>query len=244
MFVKGHASIGVSERTTNGVIQLGEEMRVNFATTQDIVGVARHAATIFAHPLQVVWIVTASFKATGVPRPKALALGAKHLVTALGLVNENLAIWARLGVGLEKSDRGNGVGVANMRGIIAFSLELPAMCTGVLVTGGTLPSGRHEAVAVGISTAVNELFGLVHLLCVVLTLQLVLGVQQISLESLKLLYLCVNVLDLVVNALDEAVMRDGSLSGRKHGLFLCKEHVLLVLGEIAFKEGLGKTEML
>jgi hypothetical protein len=34
--------------------------------------------------------------------------------SAFGLVNENLAIWTRLGVGLEKSDRGNGVGVANV----------------------------------------------------------------------------------------------------------------------------------
>jgi hypothetical protein len=93
---------------------------------------------------------------------------------------------------------------------------------------------------------VNELFGvvLVHPLCGVLTLQLKLGVHQIGLESLKLIDLCLNVLDLVVNALDEPVMRDGSLSGREHGLFLCEEHVLLVLGEIALKECLGKTEML
>jgi hypothetical protein len=45
--------------------------------------------------------------------------------------------------------------------------------------------------------------------------------------------LCGHILDLIVNVLDEAVMGDGSLSGRKHGLFLCKENVLLVLGEIA-----------
>jgi hypothetical protein len=161
-------------------------------------------------------------------------------------VNENLAIGTRLCVGLEKSDRSNGVGVANMCGIIAFSLELPAMGTGVFVTGGTLPSGRDEAVAVGISTSVNELFsgGVVNILCGALTLQLMLGDQQIGLEGLKLLDLCMNVLDLVVNALDETVMRDGSLSCRKHGLFLCEENVLLVLGEIALKECLGETEML
>ena len=224
-----------------------EEMRVNFASAQHIARIARHAAgLIFAHPLQIMRIVTASFKSSGVPGPKALALGAKHLVTALGLVNENLAIWAGFGVVLQKSDRGNGVGVANVQGIIAFSLEFPAMGTGVFVTGGTLPSGRHEAVAVGISTAVNELFGvvLVHPLCGALTLQLKLGVHQIGLESLKLIDLCLNVLDLVVNALDETVMRNGSLSCRKHGLFLCEENVLLVLGEIALKECLGKTEML
>jgi hypothetical protein len=197
-----------------------------------------------------VWIVPASFKPAGVPGPKALALSAKHLVTALRLVNENLAIGTRFGVVLQKSDRSNGVGVANVQGIIAFSLEFPAMGTGVFVTGGTLPSGRDEAVAVGISTAVNELFGVVVVvvvvppLCGALTLQLILCVHQIGLESLKLLNLCMNVLDLVVNALDETVMRDGSLSCRKHGLFLCEENVLLVLCEIALKECLGKTEML
>ncbi len=50
-------------------IQLGEEVRVNFATAQDIARFARHTATIFTHPLQIVWIVTASFKASSVPRP-------------------------------------------------------------------------------------------------------------------------------------------------------------------------------
>jgi len=227
--------------------QLCEEVRVNFASAQDIGRIARHAAgLIFTHPLQIMRIVTASFKASGVPGPKALALGAKHLVTTLGLVNENLAIWAGFSVVLQKSDRSNGVGVANVQGIIAFSLEFPAMGTGVFVTGGTLPSGRDEAVAVGISTAVNELFGvvLVHPLCGALTLQLMLGVHQIGLESLKLFNLCMNVLDLFVNALDEPVMRDGSLSCREHGLFLCEENVLLVLGEVALKECLGKTEML
>ena len=142
----------------NEDVQLVEEMRVNFATAQDIVGVARHAATIIAHPLQEVWVVTASFKATGVPRPKALALGAKHLVTALGLVNGNLAIWTRLGVGLEKSDRSDGVGVANVSGVIVCVLGFPAMGAGVLVAGGALPSGRDEAVAVVMSASVDEMF--------------------------------------------------------------------------------------
>jgi hypothetical protein len=49
---------------------LCEEVRVNFATAQDIARFARHAAgLIFTHPLQIVWIVTASFKASSVPRP-------------------------------------------------------------------------------------------------------------------------------------------------------------------------------
>lgn len=217
---------------------------VNFATTQHIPRFTRHAAgMILAHPLQIVRIVPVNFKTTSVPRPKTLALSAKHLVTALGLVNENLAIGTRLCVALQKRNRSERVGVANMCGIIVFSLELPAMRTRVFVTGGTLPSGRHEAVAVGISTAVNELLN-VFTIVGALSNQLILGDQQIGLEGLKLLDLCLNVLDLVVNTLDETVMRDSSLSGREHGLFLCKENVLLVLGEIAFKEGLGETEML
>ena len=219
--------------------QLCEEVMINFASAQHIARIARHAAVLmFAHPLQIVWIVTASFKLSGVPGPKAFALSAEHLITALGLMNENLAIWAWFGVVLQKSDRGDGVGIANVQRIIACGLEFPAMRAGVLVAGCTLPCGRHEAVAVGISTAVNELFCvvLVHTLCGALTLQLILGVHQIGLESLKLIDLCLNVLDLCVNALDETVMRDGSLSGREHGLFLSEEDVLLVLSEIAYKE--------
>ena len=42
-----------------------------------------------------------------------------------------------------------------------------------------------------------------------------------------------DVLNLFVNALDDAVMGDGSLCGREHGLFLGEENVLLVLGEVA-----------
>lgn len=157
--------IGMCEGVRNEVIQLGEEVVINFATAENVIRVARHTAgMIIAHPLQVVRVVTASFKATGVPRPKALALGAKHLVAAVGLVNGNLAIGARFSVVLQESDRGNRVGVANVERVIAFSLEFPAMCTGVLVTGAALPSRRDEAVAVGISAAVNELCVLVLVL--------------------------------------------------------------------------------
>lgn len=156
------------ERVRNEMIQLGEEMMVNFATAENVIRVARHTAgMIIAHPLQVVWIVSASFKAPGVPRPKALALGAKHLVTPLGLVNGNLAIGAGFSVVLQESDRGNRVGVTNVERVIALSLEFPAMCTGVLVTGAALPGGRDEAVAVGISTAVNKLCVLVLVLVLV-----------------------------------------------------------------------------
>jgi len=115
VLVKVQIGIVMVERVRNEVIQLGEEMMVNFATAENVIRVARHTAgMIIAHPLQVVWIVTASFKAPGVPGPKALALGAKHLVTSLGLVNGNLAIGARFSVVLQESDRGNRVGVANV----------------------------------------------------------------------------------------------------------------------------------
>lgn len=56
--------------------------------------------------------------------------------------------------------------------------------------------------------------------------------------------MCIYILNLIVNVLDELVMRDDSLSGRKHGLFLGEENVLLVLGELASEERLGETEVL
>jgi hypothetical protein len=171
--------------------------------------------------------VTACFKSPGVPRPKALALGAEHLVTAIGLVNENLAIWAWFSVGFQKSDRCDSVGVADMVRIVATVLEFPAMGASVLVTGGTLPSGRDEAVAFGISTAMNELIVVVVALGVFLQMgvvssQLKSGVHQIGLECLKALNFGINGLDLIINVVYEPVMSDGSLSGRKHGLFLGK----------------------
>lgn len=81
---------------------------------------------IFSHPLQIVWIVTASFKPTGIPRPKALALSAKHLITSFGFMYRNFAIGARFGGSLEKSDGSECVRVANMKRIIALCLEFPA----------------------------------------------------------------------------------------------------------------------
>jgi hypothetical protein len=110
----------------------------------------------------------------------------------------------------------------------------------VLVTGGTLPSGRHEAVAVRIGTAMNELrFLRVVRVVMCLTHELIFCGDEIVFESDELLDLCMNVLDLCVNALDEAVMGDGGLCGGKHGAFLRKENVLLVSCEGARKEGLG-----
>ena len=82
---------------------------------------------IFAHPLQVVRVVTASFKLAGVPRPKAFALRAEHLIASIGFVNGNLAIGAWFSRGFEKRDRSDGVRIANMKRIVASGLEFPAM---------------------------------------------------------------------------------------------------------------------
>ena len=164
---------------------MNKEARINFATTQHISGITRHATGMsFAHPLQVVRIVTASFKLARVPRPKTLALSAEHLITSLGFVNGDLAIGTVFCVGLEKSDRSNGVGIANMVMIIAIALEFPAVSTRVLVTSGAFPSGRDEAIAVGISTAMNELIGGIGIhVGRVMPLQLTFCLHEIVLEG-------------------------------------------------------------
>jgi hypothetical protein len=113
----------------------------------------------------------------------------------------------------------------------------------VLVASGTLPSGRHEAIAIGISTAMNELLHGFHMVSA-LRNQATFGSIQIILEVLKLLDLSIDVLDLRVDVGNKTVMRNGRLCSRKHGLFLSEENVLLVLGEIASEERLGKSEML
>jgi hypothetical protein len=61
---------------------------------------------------------------------------------------------------------------------------------------------------------------------------------------LKLLDLFSDIFDLVVNAIQKAVMSGGDLCGRKHSLFLSEENVLLVLGEFALKERFSETETL
>ena len=231
------------------LIQLGKEVMINFATAKHIVGIARHAAGL-AHPLQIVGVVSASFKSSSVPRPKSLALCAEHLVTPIGLVNENLAIGAWFSIGLQKSDGSDGIRVAHMVWIVAFGLGFPAMRASELVTGGTLPSGRDESVAVVMSTAMNELVVALALrVFLVLWLrsmssQVIFGVHQIGLECGKALYFSSNGLDLIINVVDESVVSDGNLSSRKHGLFLGEENVLLVLGELAKKKCLGKSEVL
>jgi hypothetical protein len=63
--------------------------------------------------------------------------------------------------------------------------------------------------------------------------QLIFGVHQIVLECEKTLNFGSNGLDLIINVLYESVMRDCSLCGREHGLFLGEENVLLVPSEFA-----------
>lgn len=82
-------------------IKVAQEQMINFASTQNIARFARHAA-IATHPLQIMWIVSMSLKLASIPRPKTLALGAKHLVATLSLVNKNLAIGARFCVLLQQ----------------------------------------------------------------------------------------------------------------------------------------------
>lgn len=230
---------------------MGKEMRINFASAKNIVRITRHAVVlIFADPLEVVWIVSASFKSSSVPRPKSLALGAEHLVTSVSLVNKNLAIRARFSVGLQKSYGRDGIRIAHMVRIVAIGLEFPAMRASVLVTGGTLPSGRDESVAVVMSAAMNEFVAVVPLVrFMVLRLrsvsyQLNFGVHQIVLECDEALDFGINGLDLIGNVVDESVMSDGGLSCRKHGLFLGEENVLLVPSELSLKKCLGESEVL
>ena len=74
--------------------------------------------------------------------------------------------------------------------------------------------------------------------------QEILGPIQIHLQFLQPPHLCIDILKLCIDVSNEAVMRDSSLCRRQHGLFLGKENVLLVLGEIASEKGLGKSEMM
>jgi hypothetical protein len=132
-----------------------------------------------------------------------------------------------------------------MIGIIATGLGFPAIGAGVFVAYAALPSGRDEAVAVGISAAMDELIGVIGInRRRIMTLQLTFCLYEIVFALVECFDLCIDIPDLIVNVLDELVMNDGSLCGRKHGLFLCKENVLLMLGELASEEGLGKTEVL
>lgn len=159
-------------------------------------------------------------------------------------MNGNLAVGAWFCVVFEKGNRSDSVRIANMVGIIAIGLEFPAIGAGVFVADATLPRGRDEAVAFGISTAMDELVSGISRLTGVMTLQQSFCLYEIVFVRVEGFDLCIDIPDLIVNVLDEFVMHDGGLCGRKHGLFLGKENVLLMLGELASEEGLGKTEML
>jgi hypothetical protein len=80
------------------------------------------------------------------------------LVAAFRFVNKNFAIGARFGVGLEKCNRSDSVGIADMVGVISSVLGFSAMGAGVLVAHATFPSGRDESIAIGMSAAMNERF--------------------------------------------------------------------------------------
>ena len=130
-------------------MELNKEARINFASTQYVPGFTRHSAgMMFTHPLQVVRIVSVSFKLASVPRPKALALSAEHLITSFGFMNRNLAVGAWFGVSLKKCNRSDRVRVADMISVVAVVLEFPAIGAGVFLADAALPSGRDKAVAV------------------------------------------------------------------------------------------------
>ena len=160
-------------------------------------------------------------------------------------MNGNLAVGARFCVVFEKGNRSDGVRIADMIGVIAIGLEFPAVGTSMFFADAALPSGRDEAVAVGISATMDELIGVIGINGGrIMTLQLSFGLYEIIFALVEGFDLCIDIPDLIVNILDELVMNDGSLCGRKHGLFLGKENVLLMLGELASEEGLGKAEVL
>jgi hypothetical protein len=200
---------------------------------------------MIAHPLQVVRIVSASFKFAGVPGPKAFALRAEHLITAFGFVNENFAIRARFCIIFEKGNGSDGIRIANMMRIIPIGLEFPAIGAGVFVADAALPSGRDKAVAVGISTSMNELINrIIVCSCRIMQHELSFCFNEIIFMCDECFNLRIDIPNLIVNVLDELVMNDGGLCCRKHGLFLCEENVLLMSSKVAGEEGLCESDAL
>ena len=200
-------------------MKLNNELRVNFASTQDIAGFSGHAAgMVFPHPLQVVRIVSASFELPSVPRPKTFALSAEHLVAPFCFVNKNFAIRARFSVSLEKCNRSDSVRIADMVVVISRGLEFPAIGAGVLVADATFPGGRDEAIAIGISTAMNERFSMNDRIR--LCGQLSASMNEVIFECDELLDLRMNIPDLRIERGEKFVMSECGLSCRKHGLFL------------------------
>jgi hypothetical protein len=148
-------------------------------------------------------------------------LRAEHLITAFRFVNENFAIGARFSINFEKGNGSDSVGIANMIGIIPICFEFPAIVASVFFADAALPSGRDEAVAVGISAAMDELIGGIgHNIGRVMMLQLSFGLNEIIFACDECFDLRIDIPYLIVNVFDELVMNDGGLCGRKHGLFL------------------------
>lgn len=132
-----------------------------------------------------------SLELASIPRPKALALCAKHLIATLGLMNKHFAIGTRFCVLLQQGNRSDSVRIANM----VIGLKFPAMSTRVFVASGTLPSGRDKAIAFRISTAMNELLnsgGIIVIKAIVYDAML--GQIQVILEFLELSNLSIIVL--------------------------------------------------
>ena len=112
--------------TCNQCVKLGRKSPVDFATTLNVSRVTRHSSTsgttAFAHPLQVVRIVSSFFNASRFPGPQILARRAEHLVTSFRLVNVDSTSGTRAGfrVRFHELDGFNRVWIANMR--ISFFL--------------------------------------------------------------------------------------------------------------------------
>ena len=102
--------------------------------------------------------------------------------------------------------------------VISGGFKFPAMVAGVLVADATFPSGRDEAIAIGISAAMNERFSKNDR--VRLCGQLSASVREVIFECDECLDLSLNILDLRINAGEKFVMGERGLSGRKHGMFL------------------------
>jgi hypothetical protein len=140
------------------------------------------------------------------------------LVASFGFVNKNFAIRAWFSVSLEKCDRSDSVRIADMVVVISVVLEFPAMRACELVAYATFPSGRDEAIAIGISAAMNERFSKNER--VRLCGQLSASVKEVIFEGGERLDLSMNILDLRIKTGEKFVMGERGLSGRKHGLFL------------------------
>ena len=102
--------------------------------------------------------------------------------------------------------------------VISGGFKFPAMVAGVLVADATFPSGRDEAIAIGISAAMNERFSKNDR--VRLCGQLSASVREVIFECDECLDLSLNILDLRINAGEKFIMGECGLSGRKHGMFL------------------------